>query len=157
MLGSTADIYFSPALEQLANDMGLPPRFAGVTLLALGNGAPDVSATMSAIDAGDFELSLSALTGAGMFVGTVVAGVVIVIAGGVRARGALTRRAAAAADTRRRSRQLAEAGRGRACGRTSGERESARALGTQLASRCWVVGVRMPSSPRRRARRRDDP
>ena len=40
---------------------------------------------------GDYELSLSALTGAGMFVGTVVAGVVIVLAGGVRARGALVR------------------------------------------------------------------
>ena len=84
---------FSPALEQFSTKLGLPPRFAGVTLLALGNGAPDVSATISAIRQGGtgYQLSLGALTGAGMFVGTVVAGVVMLIAGGVKARGALIR------------------------------------------------------------------
>mmetsp|Transcript_54685 Transcript_54685/g.150679 ORF Transcript_54685/g.150679 Transcript_54685/m.150679 type:complete len:399 (-) Transcript_54685:680-1876(-) len=93
LLGSTADDYFSPALEQFSTKLGLPPRFAGVTLLALGNGAPDVSATISAIRQGGtgYQLSLGALTGAGMFVGTVVAGVVMLIADGVKARGALIR------------------------------------------------------------------
>jgi len=38
-----------------------------------------------------YLLSLGALTGAGMFVGTVVAGSVMVAAGGVKARGALIR------------------------------------------------------------------
>ena len=74
--------------------MGLPPRFAGVTLLALGNGAADVSATVSAIALNPqegYQMSLGALTGAGMFVGTVVAGIVIVIADGVKCRGALVR------------------------------------------------------------------
>eukprot|EP00979_Chaetoceros_neogracilis_P005072 scaffold869_cov260-Chaetoceros_neogracile.AAC.3 len=74
--------------------MGLPPRFAGVTLLALGNGAADVSATVSAISQNPqegYQMALGALTGAGMFVGTVVAGIVIVIAGGVKCRGALVR------------------------------------------------------------------
>lgn len=88
-----ADDYFSPALEQFSVKLGLPPRFAGVTLLALGNGAPDVSSTIASITAGGdgYLLSLGALTGAGMFVGTVVAGSVILAVGGVHARGAMIR------------------------------------------------------------------
>jgi len=94
MLGSTAEEFFSPSLEMFSLKMGLPPRFAGVTLLALGNGAADVSATISAIVQNPeegYDMSLGALTGAGMFVGTVVAGMVIVSAGGVKCRGALVR------------------------------------------------------------------
>ena len=93
LLGSTADDYFSPALEQFSSQLGLPPRFAGVTLLALGNGAPDVSSTWSSIAQGGdgYLLALGALTGAGMFVGTVVAGAVVVAAGGAKAKGALLR------------------------------------------------------------------
>jgi len=93
LLGSTADDFFAPTLEQFSRDMGLPPRFAGVSLLALGNGAPDTSATISAVGKGGdgYLLSLGALTGAGMFVGTIVAGAVIMRAGGVSARGALVR------------------------------------------------------------------
>ena len=94
MLGSTAEDFFSPSLEMFSMKMGLPPRFAGVTLLALGNGAPDVSSTVSAISQNPKEgylLSLGALTGAAMFVGTVVAGMVIVEADGVKCRGALVR------------------------------------------------------------------
>ena len=94
MLGSTAEYFFSPSLEMFSGKMGLPPRFAGVTLLALGNGAADVSATVSAIcvDTQDgYKLSLGALTGAAMFIGCIVAGCVIVVADGVPCRGALVR------------------------------------------------------------------
>jgi len=94
MLGSTAEEFFSPSLEMFSLKMGLPPRFAGVTLLAFGSGAADVSATISAIvqnPAEGYQMSMGALTGAGMFVGTVVSGIVIVIADGVKCRGALVR------------------------------------------------------------------
>lgn len=94
LLGSTAEDYFSPALEMFSVKLGLPPRFAGVSLLALGNGAADVSATMSAIindKENGYKLSLGALTGASMIVGGVVAGVVVLVAGGVPCRGALVR------------------------------------------------------------------
>jgi Ca2+/Na+ antiporter len=94
LLGSTADEYFSPSLEMFSIKLGLPPRFAGVTLLALGNGASDVSATFNAIwnDPIDgYKMSLGALTGASMFVTTVVAGSVVVTNGGMVCRGALLR------------------------------------------------------------------
>ena len=94
LLGSTAEEYFSPSLEMFSMKLGLPPRFAGVTLLALGNGAADVSATMNAI-ANDpengYKMSLGALTGAAMFITTVVAGSVILANDGVACRGALVR------------------------------------------------------------------
>lgn len=98
LLGSTADDYFSPSLEMFSTQLGLPPRFAGVTLLALGNGASDVSATMNAIASdpeNGYKMSLGALTGGAMFVTTVVAGSVILAGGGVVCRGALVRDVAA--------------------------------------------------------------
>lgn len=96
-LGSTAEDYFAPVLTQMCEGMGLPPRFAGVTFLALANGAPDVSATLAAIrEGGDgVYLSLGALTGAGMFVTTVAAALVIIAAGGASMKGALLRDVAA--------------------------------------------------------------
>jgi len=94
LLGSTAEDFFSCSLEMFTLKLGLPPRFAGVTLLALGNGAADISATISAIvsdEENGYKLSLGALTGAAMLVGGVVSGVVILVADGVKCRGALIR------------------------------------------------------------------
>lgn len=94
LLGSTAEDFFSCSLEMFSLQLGLPPRFAGVTLLALGNGAADVSATISAIvsdEENGYKLSLGALTGAAMLVGGVISGIVVLIADGVKCRGALIR------------------------------------------------------------------
>ncbi|KDD72437.1 hypothetical protein H632_c3346p0, partial [Helicosporidium sp. ATCC 50920] len=90
-LARMADEYFSSQLTQISQDAGLPPRLAGVTLLALGNGAPDLSASVAAIKAGQLRLALGALTGAGMFIACVVAGRIVSLAGGVSARGAQLR------------------------------------------------------------------
>eukprot|EP00535_Pseudo-nitzschia_heimii_P007970 CAMPEP_0197177934 /NCGR_PEP_ID=MMETSP1423-20130617/3359_1 /TAXON_ID=476441 /ORGANISM="Pseudo-nitzschia heimii, Strain UNC1101" /LENGTH=647 /DNA_ID=CAMNT_0042627559 /DNA_START=155 /DNA_END=2095 /DNA_ORIENTATION=- len=94
LLGTTAEDFFSPSLEMFSHKLGLPPRFAGVTLLALGNGAADVSATISAIvsdEQNGYKLSLGALTGAAMLVGGVVSGIIVLVADGVKCRGALMR------------------------------------------------------------------
>ena len=94
MLGSTAEDYFSPPLEMFSVKLGLPPRFAGVSLLALGNGAADVSATRNAMTSDihtGYLMSLGALTGAAMFIGTVLAGMIIIVSDGVPCRGALVR------------------------------------------------------------------
>ena len=42
LLASTADIFFVPPMEFLSDKLKLSPDIAGITLLALGNGAPDV-------------------------------------------------------------------------------------------------------------------
>jgi len=46
-LGSTADEYLSPSLEYMTVKFGIPESLAGVTLLAFGNGAPDVFASIA--------------------------------------------------------------------------------------------------------------
>ena len=51
LLGSTADVYLSPCLEYLVVRFGISESLAGVTLLAFGNGAPDVFGSIAA--AGD--------------------------------------------------------------------------------------------------------
>lgn len=80
LLATTAENFFSPALEMLSSEFRIPPSLAGITLLALGNGAPDLSACINAIKANPSEgisLSLGELTGGGMFVQTVVIGRVV--------------------------------------------------------------------------------
>ena len=91
LLGNTADEALGPPLAQFSDELNLPPRFAGVTLLALGNGAADISATVAAVRANDWKLSLGALTGAGMFVTTCVAGLVTFLGEGTRMVGAQVR------------------------------------------------------------------
>lgn len=86
-----ADDFFSVVLSQISQEMGLPPRLAGVTLLSLGNGAPDLSSSIAAVKAGDYPLALGSLTGGSMFVVCVVAGRIILLCRGVSARGAQLR------------------------------------------------------------------
>ena len=100
ILGSTAEEFFSPGLEMFSLKMGLPERFAGVTLLALGNGAPDVASTVNAIlddRKRGYLMALGELTGAAMVASTLIVGSVVYVAadqhdgGGVPCRGAMVR------------------------------------------------------------------
>ena len=112
LLATTADSYFSPALESFSFELGLPPRFAGATLLALGNGSPDLGSTVNlillwnkatalhneklankALEGGYNEelhqkegwmMSLGLL--AGMFVGTIVCGLLVQSCNGIACR-----------------------------------------------------------------------
>jgi sodium/potassium/calcium exchanger 6 len=124
LLATTADNYFSPSLETFSFELGLPPRFAGATLLALGNGSPDLGSTVNAIllwnekqidnnnddlatvstvamgvSGGDkiimttqgWIMSVGNLIGGGMFVGTIVCGLLVNECSGIQCRAAFLR------------------------------------------------------------------
>ena len=48
ILGHTADVYYSPTLQGISDCLDLSYDAAGVTLLALGNGAPYVFSSVAA-------------------------------------------------------------------------------------------------------------
>ncbi len=62
-----------------------------VTFVALGNGAPDLSANITAIRSGDVLLSAGALTGGAMFVQCIVAAELVAMGGGAKCGGAMMR------------------------------------------------------------------
>ncbi|XP_063967742.1 mitochondrial sodium/calcium exchanger protein-like isoform X3 [Lytechinus pictus] len=80
-LGVTAEVFFCPNLDVMARTLKLSQNIAGVTLLAFGNGAPDIFSAIAAITNardGEAGLAIGALFGAGIFVTTVVAGSIAV-------------------------------------------------------------------------------
>ena len=80
LLGNTAESYFSPALAAICEGLNLPENIAGVTFLAMGNGAPDVFASLTSFSGGgDVLIGLGALLGASMFISSAVVGSLVVV------------------------------------------------------------------------------
>ncbi|XP_067932432.1 mitochondrial sodium/calcium exchanger protein-like [Watersipora subatra] len=81
-LAVTADDFFCPSLTVMAKVLRMSDNIAGVTLLAFGNGAPDIFSAIAAIgnmkNGSDAGLAFGALLGAGVFVTAVVSGAVII-------------------------------------------------------------------------------
>ena len=72
------DNFFGPALDVMVDKWSIDDDVAGATLMALGNGAPDVFTAWNAIhQASDLPLVLAELLGASIFITTVVLGSVL--------------------------------------------------------------------------------
>jgi len=83
LLSDTANKYLSQALTNISDKLGLSQNLAGVTLLALGNGAPDVIASIVASNGQDDEgldVAIGALLGGGIFVSCLVFSMVVLFA-----------------------------------------------------------------------------
>ncbi|CAD5214249.1 unnamed protein product [Bursaphelenchus xylophilus] len=83
LLAVSADEFLSTNITTIADKFGISQSVAGVTLVAFGNGAPDIfSAIASAVsdESPKAGLAIGQLLGGGMFITTIVVPVVIFIA-----------------------------------------------------------------------------
>uniref|UniRef100_A0A182VK81 Sodium/calcium exchanger membrane region domain-containing protein n=1 Tax=Anopheles merus TaxID=30066 RepID=A0A182VK81_ANOME len=78
VLGTTADQFFCPTLAAIAKTLNISEALAGVTILAFGNGSPDLFTAVANPDA-DTELMFSELLGSAAFVIGVIGGTVLLI------------------------------------------------------------------------------
>eukprot|EP00403_Amphidinium_massartii_P045511 CAMPEP_0178464644 /NCGR_PEP_ID=MMETSP0689_2-20121128/50948_1 /TAXON_ID=160604 /ORGANISM="Amphidinium massartii, Strain CS-259" /LENGTH=508 /DNA_ID=CAMNT_0020091551 /DNA_START=142 /DNA_END=1668 /DNA_ORIENTATION=+ len=82
LLASTADNFFVPQLETMSERLHLSEDVAGVTLLALGNGMPDVMTANSALgneDEDGFGMMMGEFMGAGNFIVGFILAVVLLM------------------------------------------------------------------------------
>ncbi|CAN4108710.1 unnamed protein product [Withania somnifera] len=80
ILIKTAQDYFSVVVTKLSTHLKLSPSMGAVTLLALGNGAPDVFASVAAVRGGQARTGFGAILSAGTFVSAFVVGFVAIYA-----------------------------------------------------------------------------
>jgi sodium/potassium/calcium exchanger 6 len=71
LLSTTADEYLSPSLEYMTIKFGISESLAGVTILAFGNGAPDLFTSMSA-GSDNAVITMSPLLGSALFISSCV-------------------------------------------------------------------------------------
>eukprot|EP00792_Barthelona_sp_PAP020_P006636 TRINITY_DN3044_c0_g1_i3.p1 TRINITY_DN3044_c0_g1~~TRINITY_DN3044_c0_g1_i3.p1 ORF type:complete len:561 (-),score=120.55 TRINITY_DN3044_c0_g1_i3:111-1793(-) len=79
LLSSTAENYFCPSLDKLSIAMKLSEATAGSTLLALGNGAPDVFSIIAGTSDEGAELAIGGALGSGLFISCLVMGAVCMV------------------------------------------------------------------------------
>ncbi|XP_061397410.1 mitochondrial sodium/calcium exchanger protein-like [Musca vetustissima] len=78
ILGTTADKFFCPALEVMSKIMGMSEHLAGVTLLAFGNGSPDLFTNLAGAK-GSTSTLFSNMLGSSIYVTAFIGGVICLI------------------------------------------------------------------------------
>lgn len=78
-LGIIASDFLCPNLIQVSNYLDMSEKTVGMTLLAFGNGAPDIVSTFIAMNSDSTGLALGELIGSAFFVTTIVIGLMGVI------------------------------------------------------------------------------
>ncbi|XP_027352377.1 cation/calcium exchanger 1-like [Abrus precatorius] len=81
LLGDTASNYFCNSLEGLSSILRLSPTIAGVTLLSLGNGAPDFFASVVSFtgSSNNGAVGLNSILGGSFFVSCAVLGIISIL------------------------------------------------------------------------------
>ncbi|KAI9120461.1 hypothetical protein K1719_007494 [Acacia pycnantha] len=80
LLGDTASNYFCHSLEGLSSILRLSPTIAGVTLLSLGNGAPDFFASVASFTrSSGGVVGLNSILGGALFVSSSVLGIISIL------------------------------------------------------------------------------
>jgi len=84
-----SDAFFCPTLELISDHLNLSPAVAGATLLAFGNGAPDLMSIIASMHSGakgggpvapaSVSMALSEPLGTGLFVGNIVLGATVLM------------------------------------------------------------------------------
>lgn len=78
-MGLVASEGLVPNLDALAKWLGLPPSLAGLTLMAFGNGSPDIVSTYEALVTSNAPLAVGELLGSAFFINSVVLGLVFIL------------------------------------------------------------------------------
>ena len=78
-MGIAASDFLCPNLATFCRLLRFPESWAGITFLALGNGSPDLFSAFAAMRVGSESLAIGELTGAALFITTVVAGSMAIV------------------------------------------------------------------------------
>eukprot|EP01126_Amoeba_proteus_P013798 TRINITY_DN15919_c0_g1_i3.p1 TRINITY_DN15919_c0_g1~~TRINITY_DN15919_c0_g1_i3.p1 ORF type:complete len:153 (+),score=15.82 TRINITY_DN15919_c0_g1_i3:363-821(+) len=79
MLAFISDRFFIPSVLVLANILKMPPTIAGVVLLGIAGGIPDILTTYSQVKIGSYAQAIGFMIGSCMLVGVFMVAVVTMI------------------------------------------------------------------------------